>query len=330
MDVSQPWVPVKRLAAIVQADNYLPLIREPVSSRRHPTAQHLMYRDPPLTDEPVPHQQRIPTFMRTQSVVRVRLACVDNVTAAHGLRESGGLRLRFPRTTGVCEGILLNTAGGIAGGDHQMLHFTLAERAHATITSQAAEKVYRADSTAAEIDTSLALGSDAKLAWLPQETILFNGAKFLRTLDVDMAASAVLTLKEAVVFGRTARGERLASGQFHDRWRIRRDSRLILAEDVRLQGAIADQLGRPALGNGACAISTIVHAALDAERHLVSLRDALDTISSDASACDAGVSAWNGMLVVRIAGASPEAVRAATGVALTQLVPGATSRIWSC
>lgn len=268
----------------------------------------------------------IPAFVRTRSVVRAELALAGEVTSAHRLYEAGGLRLRFPRSTGGCEGILLNTAGGIAGGDQQALKFTLADGACATITSQAAEKVYRADSDPAEIDTALRLGNCAHLAWLPQETILFDRAKLRRSITADVSETATLTLKETVVFGRTARGERLTCGQFHDHWRIRRGGRLILAESVRLDGAVADQLAQPALGNGACAIATIVHVAAGAATLLDDVRGAL----ARAGATDAGASAWNGMLAVRIAGASPEAVRLAAGRVLLALIPGLNPRIWSC
>ena len=267
----------------------------------------------------------MPAFVRTRSVLRAELASVGGVTSAHRLHEAGALRLRFPNAAGTCEGILLNTAGGIAGGDHQTLSFTLAEGARAVITTQAAEKVYRADSDAAEIRNKLVLGPSAQLAWLPQETILFDGARLLRHIDVAIAADATLTLGEAVVFGRAARGERVESGQFHDRWRIRRSGRLILAEDLALSGQIADRLARPALGRGARAFATIVHVALDAGHHLAGVRAA---VACDDTACEAGVSAWNGMLVARIAGGSPEAVRAACGRALGQLLPGQIPRIW--
>jgi urease accessory protein len=274
----------------------------------------------PPFDRPV-----IPAFVRTHSVLRADLASVADRTSALRIREEGALRLRFPKVSGACEGIILNTAGGIAGGDRQELAFSLDEGACASLTTQSAEKVYGSDGELASIATMLALAANADLAWLPQEAILFDRARLSRRLDVDMPASASITIKEGVVFGRTARGEVMTGGLFHDRWRIRRGGQLIFAEDVRLDGAIANRLRRPALGNGACAIATIVHVSPDATARLEQMRDALA-----GAVGDAGVSAWNGMLVVRLAGAEPHVVRATSARVLSLLLPRVSPRIWSC
>ena len=267
----------------------------------------------------------LPGFVRTHSVLRATLGAVAGRTTALRVREEGALRLRFPTVRGDCEGIILNTAGGIAGGDQQALAFSMDKGACASLTTQSAEKVYRSDGELATIATTLELNSGASLAWLPQETILFDRARLKRLLDVDMAADATLTIKEGVVFGRTARGETIEQGVFHDRWRIRREARLILAEDVRLDGDIADQLGCSAVGRGACAIATIVHVAPDATSKRDAMRDALND-----AACDAGVSAWNGMLVLRLCGREPHIVRALSARILSLLLPRVSSRIWSC
>ncbi len=267
----------------------------------------------------------IPAFVRTDSVLRADLASVAGRTTALRIREEGALRLRFPKVSGDCEGIILNTAGGVAGGDRQRLALSLSEDAGASLTTQSAEKVYRSDGELASIATTIELAPQAQLAWLPQETILFDRARLSRRLDVQMCATATITIKEGVVFGRTARGEVMTGGLFHDRWRISRQGRLILAEDVRLDGNIAYRLSRPAVGNGACAIATIVHVAPVAEAQLERVRDALA-----GACCDAGVSAWNGILIARIAGAEPHVVRAATARVLSRLLPGVSPRIWSC
>jgi urease accessory protein len=267
----------------------------------------------------------IPAFVRTDSVLRASLAAVDGRTAPARIHEAGALRLRFPRVGGACEGIILNTSGGIAGGDRQTISFAMGENARAAITTQSAEKVYRSDGEIAGISTTLELAHGANLAWLPQETILFDTARLSRRIDVTMAADATLTIKEGVVFGRSAHGERYTRGMFHDRWRIVRDGRLILAEDVRLDGDIAHTLARAATGRGAGAIATIVHVSPTAMSALDAAREALVD-----STCDAGASAWTGMLVIRLAGPVPHVVRAASAKVLGALLPGISPRIWSC
>jgi urease accessory protein len=284
-----------------------------------------MYIAPSAAILPPLDRPAIPAFVRTDSILRAALAVTGGRTAAARIHEAGALRLRFPRAGGACEGIILNTSGGIAGGDRQTIAFALGVNARAAITTQSAEKVYRSDGEIATITTTLDLADGATLAWLPQETILFDTARLSRRIDVAMAASARLTLKEGVVFGRGAHGERYTRGMFHDRWRIRRDRSLILAEDVRLDGDIASTLAPPATGNGARAIATLVHIAPEASSHLDGIREALDD-----AACDTGVSAWNGMLVVRLTGREPHVVGAASARVLARLLPGVSPRIWSC
>lgn len=274
---------------------------------------------------PVDKRPVIPAFVRTHSILRAALAATGGRTAPARIHEAGALRLRFPKVGGACEGIILNTSGGIAGGDTQSVAFELHAGACAAITTQSAEKVYRSDGEAAAIATTLELAAGANLAWLPQETILFDTARLSRRIDVAMAATATLTLKETVVFGRAAMGETFARGAFHDRWRIRRASRLILAEDVRLDHDIAATLARAATGHGARAIATLLHVAPDAGNYLDGVRAILDSVG-----CDAGASAWNGMLVVRLAGVEPHAVRAVFAHVLAHLLPGVSPRIWSC
>ena len=133
----------------------------------------------------------------------------------------------------------------------------------------------------------------AKLAWLPQETIVFDRAKVARKLDVDVAAEASITICEAVIFGRAAMGERVATGYFSDRWRIRRGGRLIFADTLKLAGEVDPILALRAVAHGASAVATIVQVAPDAEAKV----DRVRTISLPE--VEFGVSAFNGLIIVR-------------------------------
>ena len=147
--------------------------------------------------------------------------------------------------------MLINSAGGMAGGDDATYEIEVAPHAAVTLTTQSAEKIHRADSGPARVQVALTLGPGACAEWLPQETILFNHARLHRRLDIDMAGDASLTVLETLVFGRLAMNERVSAGDLHDSWRIKRDGKLVLAEELRLEGDMAALLDRPALGKGA-------------------------------------------------------------------------------
>ncbi|MBV9079066.1 MAG: urease accessory protein UreD [Methylobacteriaceae bacterium] len=211
------------------------------------------------------------------------------------LAEAGPCRLRLSRSHGpVPEGVIVNTAGGLVSGDRVRVAATLGPGAALTLTSVAAEKVYRSLGPVTEVTTEAVLGEGARLDWLPQETILFDEARLARNLDVTMAGSATATLVEATAFGRQAMGEIVRHGAFTERWRIRRDGRLIFADTIRLEGAIADRLERPALGGGCRAVATLLHLAPDAPARLDEARALLQ-----ASVAPCAASAWNGLLLVR-------------------------------
>ena len=233
---------------------------------------------------------------RQRALGCVALAVVRRGPLTRPLRvaEAGSLRVRMPRAGANLEAVLVNTAGGIACGDHFAVAVDAGPDTQVALTTPAAERVYRSDGPTAEITVRLTLAAGAEAAWLPQETILFDRARLRRRFDADFAADARLLLCEATVFGRTARGEEVRDGFLEDRWRIRRAGRLIHADTLRLDGEIARLLDRPAVGGGARALATVIYVAPDAESRLEQARDLLA-----ASACVAGASAWNGLLAVR-------------------------------
>lgn len=218
--------------------------------------------------------------------------------------ERGGYRVRFPRGTEACEGVLINTGGGIVGGDEMTVEADVLGGAEAVLTTQSAEKVYRSDGAVAQLTVRLALRSGARLDWMPQEQILFDGARLRRTIDVAMPGDASLLLVEQTVLGRRAMCERLLSGSFSDRWRVRRDGRLIFAEAVKLEGAIDALLARPALGQGARATATVLAVSATAEARREEARNLLE-----GSASQWGVSAWDGMILARLLSPDPRLLR---------------------
>jgi urease accessory protein len=261
-------------------------------------------------------------FAANRATGRIALAvkAQSGVTRRSRVHEAGSLRVRFPNATAeALEAVIVNTGGGMTGGDRFSIDIAVGEGARLLAGTAAAEKIYRSTGPDAEMDISLKLGAGAMLAWLPQETILFDRARLSRHIDVDLAEEASLVMAEAVVFGRAAMGEVMEDGRWSDHWRVRRDGKLIFAESARLDGAIAEKLQARAGANGGIALATMLIAPGD------------DTMIAPLRALafqgEAGVSAWNGIAVARLVARDGLTLRhdlAALLAALGQSVP----RLW--
>ena len=214
------------------------------------------------------------------------------------MHEEGALRVRFPNVSNrdALEAVIVNTAGGMAGGDRFDLDIAVGSGAKLTITTAAAEKIYRSLGPDTEIRVKLGIGSGGTLGWLPQETILFDQIRLRRSIEADLAPDASLLLAEGVVFGRSAMGETLAHGHFFDRWRVRRDGALIFAESLRLDDAIAEQLRQRAVAGGAVAIASASVLKIPGDEAAVA---AVRAKEKD-FAGEVGVSAWNGLALARL------------------------------
>ncbi|HXE25228.1 MAG TPA: urease accessory protein UreD [Roseiarcus sp.] len=244
-------------------------------------------------------------------------------TEPRRLFETGGLRWRFSRASNPCEAAIVNTGGGVAGGDSYVLSLTLGEGAEVEATTPAAERIYRSLGPAASIATRLTLASRARLFWLPQETLMFDGARLERRLEVEAAGEAEFMIAETLVFGRLAMGESRIDASLRDSWRVRRDGRLVFADETRL-GHAGGVLDRKAAGAGARALSTIVASAPKIEARLPDLRAALDAAGS---AVEGGASAFDGLIVARLIAASPARLRVALVASIVAL-GGRKPRLW--
>src|SRR5260221_7724053 len=242
---------------------------------------------------------------RARGSVTFDVHLLGGLTRRRRLHESGSLRVRFPSPE--AEGlsaVFVNTAGGVAGGDRFDVDITAGEGSRLEVTTAAAEKVYRAQGPAAQLNIALKAADGSHLSWLPQETILFDRARVSRRIDIDLAESASLLLCEIVVFGRAAMGERMQSGAFVDRWRLRRGGRLVFAETILLDGNIGEKLARPAIAKGGVAIGTALIVPGD-EALVERIREATDTFGGEV-----GISAWNGFAMARFCAQDAARLRA--------------------
>lgn len=198
----------------------------------------------------------------------------NNGSHIDGLHQAGALKVLFPRQNSALQAIVINTAGGITGGDDFRVDATAGTGSALQVTTQAAERVYRAQlGQTGRMQTHLRVKDGARLHWLPQETILYDGAALRRSLSVELAATARFLMVEPLIFGRFAMGEELHDLRFDDRIEIRREGQPLYRDGIRLHGDVARQLDRPAIAAGARAMASLVWVAPDAEAHLAPLRE---------------------------------------------------------
>jgi urease accessory protein len=314
-----------------------------------------------LTDLPDAHQ----TTGRVSAPVRMQ----RNRGAAHVVIGPAGLvdlyqkppcRALFPR---VEKGeppaaVMVTTSGGMTGGDRIDYEVKVLAGGRATLTTQAAEKIYRSLGDDAEMAVSLEVGAGGYLEWLPQENILFNHSRFVRHTHVELDPTATLLAVEAVVFGRTAHGESVTDCVLHDAWRIRVGGKLRWADGLSLDGETIGMLHDPYAFGGALAVATVVVYAPDCAARLETARALLEkalkketksALEADgvlepqpsprdtctqAATLRAGVTLVNGLLVARFAGRDTAELRGALMEYLTVLraelagLPPRLPRVW--
>ena len=264
---------------------------------------------------------------RTEGSVRLAFSRRDGRTALDVLYQSGAARARFPKAAEGAppEAVLLNMAGGLTAGDRIDIGASLAEGTQATITTAAAEKIYRARDGEAVVRTQLTVGARAYLAWLPQPTILFDQARFDRRTDVALAADARFLAAEFLFFGRTAMGEAVLCGACRDVWRVRSGGKLVFADTLLVEGAIAGKLGRLATLDGAQAAATVLYVASDAAARIDQARTLLENAKGAA-----GASSWNGILVARALAKDGQTLQRDL-IPLIEWLNGARlPRVWHC
>jgi urease accessory protein len=266
-----------------------------------------------------------PVHQRARGRAELVLRATGEATRTAHLYQAAPLRWLFPDADpdDPKTGALVNVAGGLAGGDRLEVALRLDPASTFTATTPAAEKIYRSLGAETEIACTLDVMEDAYCEWLPQETIVFDGGRLSRRFDIALASGARLLAAEMLVLGRAARGERLVHGRVFDRWRIRRDGRLLWADALRLHDPVGDAASRFTLG-GAGAVATLLIASPDA----AALRD----IARDQAGGAASLVA-PGLLLVRWLGEADE-VRAGLSGAIMALRaaafghPARLPRLW--
>jgi urease accessory protein len=272
-------------------------------------------------------------LQRADGCGRLVLSGSENGTRIEDVFERSPIRIMFPRTghRAVEEAVLINTAGGVAGGDRLECSVSALPGASIAVTSQAAEKVYRALHEPARVATRLKARESAKLAWLPQETIVFNRARLHRTTEIELFAGAELLALEWLVLGRAAHGEVVDSGNISDSWRVKRDGRLIWADSFRIADDIFPHLQRKALLSNCNAIATLIYFGPCLDKRLDFLREIIAPLG-----CNCAATLVSGLIVVRFAAKESSDLKLALRRFLEQFGPELGSgpfrvpKMWSC
>lgn len=134
----------------------------------------------------------------------------------------------------LCHVYLLHPPGGIVAGDQLSLDVQLDKGAEALITTPGAAKFYRSTGEQAVQNVSLNINEDAALEWLPQESIVFEGARLISNVRVDLVKNARFIGWEILALGRPAAGESFKQGDALLNWRIFRDGTPVFLEKMRL------------------------------------------------------------------------------------------------
>lgn len=252
-------------------------------------------------------------------------------TALDTLHQAGAARARFPNPhegdkLGQAQAILLNMAGGLTGGDRFDIDLDLAQGATATVSTAAAEKIYRSrDGEPAHLRVAARLALEARLNWLPQPTILFDRSAFERHTHIDLAGNATFLAAECLIFGRAAMGEAVEQGSVRDVWRVRRDGRLVFADTLKLDGRISTMLDRPAVLAGSHATATLVYVAPDASARRDEIRELVVSAESNI-----GVSTFNEILLLRATAKDGRTLQNDLRPAIEALSGRQMPRIWQC
>ena len=265
-------------------------------------------------------------MQRARGVGKLGTYLLDGQTRLTTLYQDGCAKIRLPHThSQAMEAVLINTAGGLTGGDRMEWSADLAPGGRLVLTTQACERLYRSLGGAAKVQTTLNVGAGAHLDWLPQETILFEHSRLDRRIDIDLADGASLTAVEAILLGRDAMGELAPDARLRDNWRIRRSGKLIHAEATRLTGSETERNG-PGLLAGRRAFATVLHLAQDADQCAAQLERIRALLPKDGPIA---ASATGERLVIR--------ALAQTGLALRRLIvpilaelsgAGSLPRLW--
>lgn len=270
---------------------------------------------------------------RAVGAARVVLAGDESGTRIIDIDQKFPVALAFPNIDDrrSKEAVIINCSGGIAGGDRLEIELVAQHGASVAATTQAAEKVYRALDRPAQITTRLIVHEGARLAWLPQETILFDKARIKRQTEVDLCAGAEIIVLEWLMFGRAESGEQVRGGYVLDGWRVRLDGRLVWADALLVSDEVFAHLHREALLSKWRAVGTLIYFGPSLARRLEALREIATSLDCRCAATIVGA-----IIIVRVAAIASADLKRGLRSLLDQFSrelgsgPFGVPKMWSC
>jgi len=270
---------------------------------------------------------------RASGAGRIVLTGDESVTRVAEVYQKFPIGILFPKIGDgqIKEAVIINMSGGVAGGDRFEIEVEALNKASFAVTTQAAEKIYRALDRPARIATKLKVCEGAKLAWLPQETIIFNKARIRRQTEIDLCSGAEVIALEWLVLGRAASGEEVVSGYILDSWRIRKDGHLIWADGFLVADETFAQLHRKALLSNWRAVGTLIYFGPNLDARLRSLREIATSLDCECAATIVGA-----IIIVRVAAPVSRDLKRGLRSLLEQFSrelgrgPFGVPKMWSC
>ena len=300
-----------------------------------------MLSSAPLSDVHIPSDFKICSTPSTRAIkvhgeidLSIKKIAAEENSSLAKLYYHDPLKVLFPRPQRMdpFTAALVVTGGGAFGGDKYDLSISLEENAEALITAQAAEKVYRSSGPDCEIDVVLNVAPKGRLEWLPQETILFDQAKFRRKTTLNLDNSSQALVGEILVFGRLASGEEMQQGLVREAWDVSIDNQLVWKDALHLEGDLQRNLNHPSAFGGGRAMATAVYYDQD----MTGVLDFAREFMPEHASVRAGVTLVNGLLICRWLAEDPYDLRKSFGsfwAAFRHKTMGRAAkmpRLWTC
>ncbi|MEM8856148.1 MAG: urease accessory protein UreD [Pseudomonadota bacterium] len=269
-----------------------------------------------------------PTLQRSHGRTRVRLGDRNGRPQLLSAFQEGSAKLRFPLSApdGV-EALLLNTSGGLAGGD-TFATTSVAERHTLLVSTLACERVYKSDDAFAMVRQEMAVHDGAELLHWPQPTILFQESRLHRRTTIDAHGTGTFTLCEGMVLGRAAMGEAVRQTTVNDRISVTVDGTLAFVDALRLSAGVLERV-RTAAGLGdARAFGIVIHKPREGVDGSAGVERARDAVAGLADV-RAGATTVNGLILARVLARDHTALQDALGRLVVALSTRSLPRAWS-